>query len=171
MANGNPRVLIVIGSDSDLPVIEATLSQLEEFQISYELRISSAHRTPEETKSLIKSAPEDDFSLIIAAAGLAAHLPGVCASYTHLPVIGVPMGGGDLNGLDALYSIVMMPPGVPVATVGIGKIGARNAAVLAAQILSLKYPFLADKIKSFKETQREGVLKKDESLRIKKDYD
>ena len=162
-----PKVLILIGSDSDFPIMEACINTLKDFGIQSEIRVHSAHRTPEEAKALIKSAESMDFDLIIAAAGLAAHLPGVCAAFTTLPVIGVPIDNGALQGVDALYSIVQMPPGVPVGCMGIGKIGAKNAAIYTAQILSLKYRQLKEKLTQFKEDQRKQVLEKDAKLQEK----
>jgi len=160
--NGN--VLILTGSDSDLPVIESCTEQLKKFDIGFNLKIASAHRTPEFTKSLIENAEKENTELIIAAAGLAAHLPGVCASHTTLPIIGIPLSAGSLNGIDALYSIVQMPPGVPVGTMGIGKAGAKNAAVYAAQLLSLKYPNLKEELVNYKEEMKEKVHKKNEKI-------
>ena len=143
-----PRVAIIMGSKSDLPIMEKAVEQLQEFGIESEVTVASAHRTPIKVAKFAKDA-EKKFDLIIAGAGMAAHLPGVIAAYTTLPIIGVPLEGKGLSGFDALYSIVQMPPGVPVACVAIG--GAKNAAILAAQILSLKYPALVKKLKSFKE--------------------
>ncbi len=123
---------------------------LTRFGIQNEVKISSAHRQPEETAEFVKNAEKKGFSIIIAAAGMAAHLPGVCASQTTLPVIGVPLEGSALKGVDALYSIVQMPAGVPVATVAIGSAGARNAAVLAAEILALNDSAIKQKLVEFK---------------------
>ncbi len=162
-----PKVLILIGSDSDFSVMEHCVNILNEFNINNEIRVHSAHRTPEEAKELIKSAESKGFELIIAAAGLAAHLPGVCAAFTTLPIIGVPIDNGPLQGVDALYSIVQMPPGVPVGCMGIGKIGAKNAGIYAAEILSLKYSFLKKNLINFREEQRKLVLKKDADLQKK----
>jgi 5-(carboxyamino)imidazole ribonucleotide mutase len=126
------------------------LEYLAGFGIEHELRILSAHRNPEETAEFVKSCEAGGFSVLIAAAGMAAHLPGVAASYTTLPVIGVPLEGSALKGVDALYSIVQMPAGVPVATVAIGSAGAKNAAVLAAEILGLGNPTIKEKLRAFK---------------------
>ena len=131
------KVAILIGSKSDEPTMQDCVEYLTRFGIESELKVSSAHRNPEETAQFCKDAEKNGFSIIIAAAGMAAHLPGVAASFTTLPVIGVPLGGSSLNGVDALYSIVQMPAGSPVATVAIGSAGAKNAAVLAAEILAL----------------------------------
>lgn len=143
-----PKILILIGSDSDLPVIDDGLKFLKEVGIPFKLDISSAHRHPEKTVSYAKKARRDGFEVIIAVAGMAAHLPGVLASHTTLPVIGVPTSGGTLNGIDALLSIVQMPKGIPVATVGID--ASRNAAILACKILSIKYDGIREKLKKMK---------------------
>jgi len=142
-----PKIGIIIGSQSDLPVIEKTTKALIDFGIDYELIVSSAHRTPKKVEQFAKSA-EKNFDLIIAGAGMAAALPGVVAAHTILPVIGIPISSKALSGHDALFSIVQMPSGVPVACVAID--GAKNAAILAAQILSLKYPDLKRKLKKLK---------------------
>jgi len=139
-----PKVGIIIGSQSDLPVIEKATQKLSDLGISYELTIASAHRTPKKVEQFAKSAHRK-YDLIIAGAGMAAALPGVVAAHTHLPVIGLPISSKSLQGHDALFSIVQMPPGVPVACVAID--GGKNAAILAAQILALKYPKLAGKLK------------------------
>src|SRR5512137_2067058 len=133
----NPLVLIVMGSDSDLPVMEEAAKVLAEFGVSYEMRISSAHRSPERTAALAGDAAGRGIRVIIAGAGMSAHLAGVIAAATTLPVIGVPMGWGSLNGMDALLSTVQMPGGIPVATMAIGKAGAKNAGIFAVQILAL----------------------------------
>lgn len=132
-----PRVGIVMGSDSDLPVMQAAADFLKSVGIGYELRISSAHRTPEQAAEYARTAADRGLNIIIAGAGMAAHLAGVLAAHTNLPVIGVPIDASSLNGLDALLSTVQMPPGIPVATMGIGKAGAKNAGVLAARIIAL----------------------------------
>jgi len=147
MVKKKPKVAIMMGSKSDLPVMESATSQLQEFGIDFTTIIASAHRNPKKVLSFAKSA-EKKFDCIIAGAGMAAHLPGVVASHTALPVIGVPIFSKGLSGFDALYSIVQMPTGVPVATMAIN--GAKNAAILAAQILSLKYPKLKVKLKKYK---------------------
>jgi phosphoribosylaminoimidazole carboxylase PurE protein len=131
-----PKVLIIMGSDSDLPVMEEAARILDSFGIPRLMTIASAHRTPERTAKLVKDAEKSGIEVIIAGAGMAAHLPGVVASHTIMPVIGVPLEASSLNGMDALLSMVQMPPGIPVATVAVGKAGAKNAAVLAAQILA-----------------------------------
>ncbi len=145
------KVAVVLGSTSDQKTMEDCFEFLDGFDIDYELKILSAHRTPEEVRAFAMAAKDDGYNMIIAGAGLAAHLPGVIASYTTLPVIGVPIDAGAMDGLDALYSMVQMPGGVPVATVAIGKHGARNAAILAAQILALSDEEMARKVAEFKE--------------------
>lgn len=157
-----PRVGIVLGSESDLPVMEDAGKVLEGFGIPFEMVIASAHRSPQRAAEYAMEAEKRGIEVIIAGAGMAAHLPGVLASYSCLPVIGVPLQGGALQGVDALYSIVQMPPGVPVAAVAIN--GARNAAFLAVQILSVKDPDLREKFRSYKERLAEAVAVKSERL-------
>jgi 5-(carboxyamino)imidazole ribonucleotide mutase len=147
-----PKVLILMGSESDLPIVEEAAKLLREIGIGAKLDISSAHRNPEKTVAYAKNARSEGFEVIIAAAGLAAHLPGVIASHTTLPVIGIPMAGGALNGVDAVLSILQMPKGVPVATVGIN--AARNAAILAAEILSIKYDAVRQSLEELKEAMK-----------------
>lgn len=159
------RVAIIIGSDSDWPVMEACREQLLELGVDCDVEIMSAHRTPEKVHEFARTLPERGIEVIIAAAGLAAALAGTLAALTTRPVIGVPLDTGPLQGVDALLSTVQMPPGVPVATVGIGKVGARNAAVLAAQILALHDPALDEALKKFKRKQAETVDKKNQALR------
>ncbi|KUK36725.1 MAG: 5-(carboxyamino)imidazole ribonucleotide mutase [Clostridia bacterium] len=161
-----PLVGIVLGSDSDLPVMEEAARILDDFGVPYEMTIASAHRSPELAAEYARTAEERGLKLLIAGAGMAAHLPGVLAAYTCLPVIGVPLRGGALNGLDALYSIVQMPPGVPVATVAID--GARNAALLAVQILGLGEPVLRERFRTYKEGLVESVVRKAEKLKERK---
>lgn len=156
------RVGIILGSDSDLPVMKKSCDILQEFGVSYEIVISSAHRVPHETAEWASSAAERGIEVIIAAAGMAAHLPGVVAAHTHLPVIGVPLKSAVLDGVDALYSIVQMPSGVPVATVAIN--GAKNAAYLALQILALKYDDIRQKVDQFKSDMAKNVRAKNEKL-------
>ena len=135
----SPLVGVVMGSKSDSDIMQAALDVLTSLGIEHEVNIISAHRNPEKAKQYAQSARERGIEVIIAAAGLAAHLPGVLASWTTLPVIGVPMSSGELKGIDALYSIVQMPAGIPVACMAIGNSGAKNAAYLAAEILGLKH--------------------------------
>jgi 5-(carboxyamino)imidazole ribonucleotide mutase len=144
------KVAILLGSKSDEEVMQGCADYLTKFGIPFEMRVSSAHRNPDETAHFCKEAEKNGFSLIIAAAGMAAHLPGVAAAHTTLPVIGVPLDGSPLRGVDALYSIVQMPAGIPVATVAIGNAGAKNAAVLAAEILALHDAALKQKLNEFR---------------------
>lgn len=148
--NRKPLVAVIMGSPSDKAVMAECTRHLEYFGISYEEMIASAHRNPDKSSQFAKDARDNGFKLIIAGAGMAAHLPGVISAYTTLPVIGVPLSGSELNGVDALYSIVQMPSGVPVATVAIGKAGAINAAVLSAEILALADETINDKLIEFK---------------------
>ncbi|MEW6327773.1 MAG: phosphoribosylamine--glycine ligase [Thermodesulfobacteriota bacterium] len=156
----SPLVGIVMGSDSDLPVMVETTSVLKKMGIPYEITIASAHRSPQRTHEYAQKAAERGLEIIIAGAGAAAHLAGVIASETTLPVIGVPINSSALNGLDSLLSTVQMPPGVPVATMAIGKAGARNAGVFAAQILALKYPHIAEELKKHKVNMAQEVEEK-----------
>jgi 5-(carboxyamino)imidazole ribonucleotide mutase len=159
-----PLVLIVMGSDSDLQVMEEGAKILTEFGVPFETRISSAHRSPRRTTKLAEEAADRGIRVIIAGAGMAAHLAGVIASETCLPVIGVPMGGSALNGLDALCSTVQMPGGIPVATMSIGKAGAKNAGIFAVQILALGDPVLVEKLKVYREKMTQEVEEKDRVL-------
>ncbi len=134
-----PLVAVVMGSKSDTEALKPALDILSQFGIDYEVNVISAHRNPDKARQFGLSVRERGIEVIIAAAGMAAHLPGVLASWTTLPVIGVPLAGSELKGVDALYSIVQMPAGIPVATVAVGSAGAKNAAYLAAEILGLKY--------------------------------
>lgn len=153
------KVIIVMGSKSDYPVVERTEKILDGFGVDYETRIVSAHRTPKAAEALAKGAEEQGVEVIIAAAGKAAHLGGVIAAYTPLPVIGLPIKSSTLDGLDSLLSIVQMPKGVPVATVAID--GAENAGLLAVQMLSLKYAELRQKMKEYKASMEEEIVKLD----------
>lgn len=148
-----PLVGVVMGSKTDAEVIQAALDVLTALGIEHEVNIISAHRTPEKAKEYAQTARERGIEVVIAGAGMAAHLPGVLASWTTLPVIGVPMASGELKGVDALYSIVQMPAGIPVACVAIGTAGAKNAAYLAAEILGLKH----DRIKRAYEKYRQEL--------------
>ena len=156
------KVGIIMGSDSDLPVIEKTVKVLKELDIPFEGHIYSAHRTPEEARSFARHARENGFGVIIAAAGMAAHLAGAIAANTTLPVIGIPCKGPVLDGMDALLSTVQMPSGIPVATVGINN-GA-NAALLAAEVLAVDDPELAQKLEAKRKADSEAVLKKDAGI-------
>lgn len=157
-------VAILMGSDSDLPIMKSTLDVLDSLSVPYEVKITSAHRTPVETHDYVTSAEQRGCKVFIAAAGLAAHLAGVVAGITLNPVIGVPMDAGPLQGMDALLSTVMMPGGVPVATVAIGKAGAKNAGYLAAQILSVADADLALRIRAERAKNAAAVVAKDAQL-------
>jgi phosphoribosylaminoimidazole carboxylase PurE protein len=154
------KVLIVMGSDSDLPVMESASKLLKEFKIPFKMTVSSAHRTPDRTVKLVMEAEKNGTEVIIAGAGCAAHLAGVIAAHTTLPVIGVPIDSSSLKGVDALYSTVQMPPGIPVATMAIGKGGAKNAAIFTAQILQAGNARLAKILKTYKKKMAQEVLKK-----------
>lgn len=151
-----------MGSDSDLKVMSKAASMLEKLGIEYEMTIISAHREPDVFFEYAKTAEEKGFKVIIAGAGMAAHLPGMCAAIFPLPVIGVPMSGKNLDGQDALYSIVQMPPGIPVATVAID--GGMNAAILAARMLAVSDPELLDRLKAYTTEMKETVQGKDAKL-------
>ncbi len=162
------KVAIVMGSKSDLPIMEEAAGILKQFGVSYGIRILSAHRTPEEVAEFSNSAIKKGISVIIAGAGMAAHLAGVIASHTTLPVIGVPIDSSSpLGGIDSLLSTVQMPLGIPVATVGIGKSGAKNAALLALEILALGSEPLRKKLVRYRQDIRKSVLEADSSLKIK----
>lgn len=156
------QVSIVMGSDSDMPVMKKAAEVLEEFGISFEMRIISAHREPDEFFEYAKTAEERGVKVIIAGAGMAAHLPGMCAAIFPMPVIGIPMHTTSLGGKDSLYSIVQMPSGIPVATVAIN--GGTNAGILAAKMLSVSDSALLDKVKAYAAKQKDGVVKKDAHL-------
>jgi len=155
-AKKNERVVIVLGSKSDLPVIDGTLALLERFGISHRVEIASAHRSPDRLRRLVKQGDRDGVQIWIGVAGLAAHLPGVLASLTEKPVIGVPVAAGPLAGVDALLSIAQMPGGIPVATVAVGSAGAKNAAVLSARILALSDPTVAAKLSEHRQEMAKG---------------
>ena len=164
----DPKVSIRMGSTSDLPVMEAAAKFLNEMKIPFEMNALSAHRTPEKVEEFAKNAHGRGIRVIIAAAGMAAHLPGVIAAMTTLPVIGVPIKA-SLEGLDSLLAIVQMPPGIPVATVGIN--GAQNAAILAAEILAVADPELHQKMITFKEDLKKKIIKANEDLsQVKYEY-
>ncbi|NQZ21272.1 MAG: 5-(carboxyamino)imidazole ribonucleotide mutase [Colwellia sp.] len=160
-------VAILMGSDSDLPVMQATIGVLKTFGIEHEVRVRSAHRTPDATKAYVKDAEERGCKVFICAAGLAAHLAGAVAGMTTRPVIGVPVDNGPLQGHDALLSTVMMPGGIPVATVAIGKAGAKNAGYLAAQILGIADQSIAEKVKEERAANAVALLAKDEAMQAK----
>ncbi len=161
MSANQPLVGILVASDSDWEVMAAAATRLEAFAVPYEVILTSAHRSPERTTAYATTARERGLRVLIAGAGLAAHLAGVVAAHTTLPVIGVPLAAGSLNGMDALLATVQMPPGIPVATVAIGKAGAENAAVLAAQILALGDEALAKRVAEFKQQLARTVEEKD----------
>jgi 5-(carboxyamino)imidazole ribonucleotide mutase len=164
MAKKKPTVAIVMGSKSDWPVLEYTVKTLKDFGVESTVNVMSAHRTPHEATEFAGNAAKNGYKVIIGAAGGAAHLCGVLAGHTILPVIGIPVKGWSLDGLDSLLSTVQMPSGVPVATVAIGKAGAINAAILAVQIMALSDPALKRKLTSFKKTMAADVLKADAEL-------
>lgn len=157
-----PLVGILMGSDSDLPIMEKAAEVLKEMGVPYEMEIRSAHRMPEKTAHYAKTARERGIEVLIAGAGMAAHLAGFLAAHTTLPVIGVPIRSGALNGIDALFSTVQMPPGIPVATVGID--GAKNAAYLACEILSIKYPEIEKKLEGFRERMKKDLEERSKGL-------
>ena len=162
--DNSPKVMIMMGSDSDLPVMQETADILAQFAVPYEIRISSAHRSPVRTMSLASEAAGRGIRVIIAGAGMAAHLAGVVAAKTTLPVIGVPMPGGALNGVDALYSTVQMPAGIPVATMAIGKAGAMNAGLFCVQVLALNDEPLARALNDYRAAMDKDVEAKDAAL-------
>lgn len=160
------KVGLIMGSDSDWPLLENGVQVLERFEIDYEVRVLSAHRTPNAAAEFAQTAEEKGIEVIIAAAGMSAHLAGVMAAHTSLPVIGIPINNGAMNGLDALLSTVMMPPGVPVACVGID--AGLNAALLATQMLSIKYPELRVAFSQYKKDMEQSVKEKEARLQQKR---
>lgn len=165
--SGAPQVLIMMGSDSDLAVMREAADILDRFGIPWEMRISSAHRSPVRTMAFASEAAGRGIRVIIAGAGMAAHLAGVIAAKTTLPVIGVPMPGGALNGVDALYSTVQMPGGIPVATMAIGKPGAKNAGLFAVQVLALTDGRLADALHEYRRAMEQEMEAKDAELQAR----
>ena len=161
-----PKVGILMGSDSDLKIMEETVSILNQFDISFEMTISSAHRSPAKAMEYASTARQRGLKVIIAGAGHAAHLAGVIAAHTTLPVIGVPIDSSCLNGMDSLLSTVQMPPGVPVATVSIGKSGARNAGILAAQMLGISDQKVEEQLNGFKKEMEASVHEKSAKLSL-----
>ena len=159
------EVGIVMGSDSDLEVMRAAADVLDEFDISYEMTVASAHRSPQRAAEFATSAPQKGMKVIIAGAGHAAHLAGVLAAHTSLPIIGVPIDSSCLQGLDSLLATVQMPPGIPVATMAIGKSGARNAGIFAVQIIATSNPQLSEKLHQFKQNMARQVEQKAEKLK------
>ncbi len=160
-------VTIMMGSDSDLPLVENTIKVLKGFNIKTQARVASAHRTPDEAAAIVEKAEAEGCQVFICAAGLAAHLAGAVAARTTRPVIGIPCDGGPLSGVDALYSTVQMPGGIPVATVAIGKAGAKNAGYLAAEIMALADPELDALVKADRKKAAEAVVAKDQALQAK----
>jgi phosphoribosylaminoimidazole carboxylase PurE protein len=160
----NPVVGIIMGSDSDLPVMQEAVKVLRQFDVAFEIGVYSAHRSPHRTQDYVKSARERGLKVIIAGAGSAAHLAGVTAAETTLPVIGVPIDSSPLSGLDSLLSTVQMPPGVPVATMGVGKSGATNAGMFAVQILALGDEKLTKKLAEYKEQLEKSVAEKSKKV-------
>lgn len=159
------KVAIIMGSDSDLPIVTPAIKQLKELGIETEVRVMSAHRTPQEANAFSSSAVENGFGVIIAAAGMAAHLGGVLAASTTLPVIGIPCSAKVLDGMDAMLATVMMPPGIPVATVGVN--AAKNAAILAAEILAVGDADLMQKLQDMRKDMAQQVREKDAALQEK----
>ena len=157
-------VSVIMGSDSDLPVVAETLKIFDKFNVKYSVNIASAHRTAEFVKQCVNNATDNGAKVFIAVAGMSAALPGVVASETILPVIGVPMEGKALAGMDALFSIAQMPPSIPVACVSIGKAGAKNAAILAIEIIALNNKSLSEKLLQYRKEMKEQILNKDEKL-------
>lgn len=159
------KVAIIMGSDSDLPIVAPAIKQLKELGIETEVRVMSAHRTPKEAQAFSENAIENGFGVIIAAAGMAAHLGGVLAASTTLPVIGIPCSAKVLDGMDAMLATVMMPPGIPVATVGVN--AAKNAALLAAEILAVSDSELSQKLIEMRADMAQAVIEKDKALQEK----
>jgi 5-(carboxyamino)imidazole ribonucleotide mutase len=160
-----PKVAVIMGSDSDFPVLKSCIKLLKDFGVETEVMVCSAHRTPDKAAEFAANAESKGFEVIIAAAGKAAHLPGVLAAFTPLPVIGIPVKSSTMDGLDSLLSIVQMPAGIPVATVAID--GAENAAILAVQILSGLYPVLRERMKEYKKGLAAKVEQKNKELQKK----
>lgn len=161
------RVALLMGSDSDYPRLEPCVQKLREFEIAVEVRVLSAHRTPDQVVEFVRGAPARGVKLFLAAAGSAAHLAGVISGHTDLPVLGIPLDNPPLGGLDALLSTVQMPGGVPVATFGVGSGGPINAAIFAARVLALSDARLAERVRRFRESQAEKVLAKDRELQAR----
>ncbi|MDA9212169.1 5-(carboxyamino)imidazole ribonucleotide mutase [Gammaproteobacteria bacterium] len=164
MTNQTTDVAIIMGSDSDLPIVEAAFPILESFGVNYTKNVLSAHRTPHAVIDFINKSESNGCKVFIAAAGMAAHLAGALAAHTTKPVIGIPIESGGMGGMDSLLSTVMMPPGVPVATVAVGKSGAKNSAILAVQILATGNDVLSSKLDDYKENMKNEVLEKNNKL-------
>jgi len=168
MSDGQqPRVCILMGSDSDLPVMASAAKQLKRLEVPFELHVSSAHRSPDRTVEIVRGATDRGVQVFIAGAGAAAHLAGVVAAHTTRPVLGVPLGSSELNGLDSLLATAQMPAGIPVGTLAIGAAGAANAGILAASILALADPDLAARLERQRETMAEHVAAKSEAAQNK----
>lgn len=159
-----PQIAIIMGSKSDLPSLKGCFDILKKFDLPYTARVLSAHRTPDEAADFAKNAEKEGIKVILCAAGMAAHLGGVIAAHTILPVVGIPMASEPFKAMDALLAMVQMPPGIPVATVTAGSAGSKNAALLAISILALSNKELSEKLHQFREEQKETVLKADASL-------
>ena len=164
MTNQTTDVAIIMGSDSDLPIVEAAFPILESFGVNYTKNVLSAHRTPHAVIDFINKSESNGCKVFIAAAGMAAHLAGALAAHTTKPVIGIPIESGGMGGMDSLLSTVMMPPGVPVATVAVGKSGAKNSAILAVQILATGNDALSSKLDDYKKNMKNEVLEKNNKL-------
>lgn len=164
MTNKTTDIAIIMGSDSDLPIVEAAFPILESFGVNYTKNVLSAHRTPHAVIDFINKSESNGCKVFIAAAGMAAHLAGALAAHTTKPVIGIPIESGGMGGMDSLLSTVMMPPGVPVATVAVGKSGAKNSAILAVQILATGNDALSSKLDDYKENMKNEVLEKNNKL-------
>ncbi|MFC1821131.1 5-(carboxyamino)imidazole ribonucleotide mutase [Thermodesulfobacteriota bacterium] len=165
MSDEKPLVGVAMGSTSDEEVMQGCLEALRELEIPFRVQVISAHRMPQQTREFAESALQEGLEVIIAGAGWAAHLAGFIAAHTTLPVIGIPIDSSPLKGIDALLSTVQMPPGIPVATVALGKGGAKNAAILAVQILALKYPAIAARLKAYRENLTRKAIEAAESWR------
>ena len=164
MTENSIDVAILMGSDSDLPVVSEVFKIFEEFGVKYSKSVLSAHRSPHQVIELIKTSESNGCKLFIAAAGMAAHLAGAVAAHSHKPVIGIPIESGGLGGLDALLSTAQMPPGIPVATVAIGKAGAKNSAILAIQMLAISNEDMANKFSTYRSNLTNEVLEKNKKL-------
>jgi len=161
-----PVIAILMGSKNDATALQGAVEVLREFQVPFSMRVMSAHRTPEIAADFARMAARHGYKLLICAAGMAAHLAGVVAAHTTLPVIGIPLACEPFNGFDALLSMVQMPPGIPVATVTVGKAGARNAALFAVSVLALSDPGLAEKLREFRRRQEEKIRADDTALQV-----
>lgn len=166
MSTARP-IAFLLGSDSDLPVLESAFSALQQMGIGFHVRILSAHRTPDEACEFARTAKQNGIHVLIGVAGMAAHLAGALAAHSTLPVLGVPVDSGPMRGEDALYSTAMMPPGVPVAAMGIGKAAGKNAALMAVRILALSDPAIAKKLDDSRAAERKAVLAKDQEVRAR----